>query len=244
MLIPIINFDYWGLPIYNIMCIAGLAAALLTLIKNENDLKVDSFQAEKINGSFIAAVPIALLFANISNWFLQPMIFGYPIWQRFALGGFAFYYGMLGFFAASALFLRLRKQNAAFWLNEVVPSLLILHAFGRVGCSLAGCCYGVRIEPLHISGGAINRFPAREVEALCLFIMYCVFQFKIKHSRLFWYLLSYAAIRFFIEFGRGDDRGRLFSDVLSPAQVTSLAILGLLFIMTAYRRWAIYKHKR
>ena len=62
------------------------------------------------------------------------------------------------------------------------------------------------------------------MEALCLFVMAGVFSRNIKNNRLFWYLCCYSILRFLLEFGRADDRGILFVDWLSPAQVTSILI--------------------
>ena len=136
------------------------------------------------------------------------------------MGGFSFYYGMFGFFVVSAIFLRIHKINCKFWINEIIPSVLLFHAFGRIGCSLSGCCFGTEITFL----GMDILFPAREMEAIALFIMYFVFELKIKESRFFWYLICYSILRFALEFGRADNRGELFVSWLSPAQITSIAI--------------------
>ena len=235
MLKPLINFDYWGLPIYNIMGIIGFIFAIRLILKKEKTMQVTPIFEEKINLSFIAAGFSSLVFANVANWFLFPQILNYPIMQRITLGGFSFYYGMLGFFGVSALLLRLQKVNFKFWINEIVPSVLIFHAFGRIGCSLAGCCYGKPITPFNLFGLTIDLFPAREIEALCLFILFFIFKYKIKKNRFFWYLICYSILRFFLEFGRGDDRGHLIFNSLSPAQVTSI------FIWVVLLAWGIYK---
>ena len=237
MLKPIFEFDYWGLPIYNIMAAVGALFALMTLLKKEKNLHLSAELEEKINRSFLIAGLLSLFFANVANWFLFPEILNYPLMQRVTLGGLSFYYGMFGFFAVSTLLLKLQKMDYKFWINEVIPSVLIFHAFGRIGCSLAGCCYGVQIEPINIFGLTIDRFPAREIESICLFIMFFVFQHVIKKNRFFWYLLSYSTIRFLLEYGRGDDRGRLIASILSPAQVTSI------FVWIALLGWGIYKIK-
>ena len=232
MLIPLIEFDYWGLPIYNVMGIIGFVLAALLLIRKETQKNLNPDYEMKINISFLLASLWALLLANVANWLLFPELLGYPLMERFYTGGFSFYYGMLGFTAISALLLWVQRTDFKYWINEIVPSILIFHAFGRVGCSLVGCCYGIRINETSVFGATTNLFPARELEALFLFIMFAVFQVLIKNNRLYWYLLSYAISRFFIEFGRGDPRGRLLTDVLSPAQVTSIVIVLILLSLT------------
>ncbi len=70
--------------------------------------------------------------------------FGGLIFSRF---GFVF----LGGFAAAivTLIFYIRKKKLAMWdVGDVgAPSLALGHAFGRIGCFAAGCCYG-RVVPV------------------------------------------------------------------------------------------------
>jgi len=219
VLYQIIEFEYWGLPIYNIMVAIGGLFATLILIDKQKKANTEPKVAEKVNLSFLLAGFSSLIVSNVINWFIFPETLGYPLLQRIAISGLSFYYGMFGFFAISIILLKIQKQDWKFWINEIIPSVLILHAFGRIGCSLAGCCYGVLL-----TNTLLERFPAREIEMICLIIMFFVFNYIIKNNRLFYYLLSYSIIRFFIEFGRGDNRGALITEILSPAQITSIII--------------------
>jgi len=60
------------------------------------------------------------------------------IWE----GGLIFYGGVVA--AALTAFLFARRQGWGFWtLGDIyAPSLAIGHAFGRLGCYAAGCCFG------------------------------------------------------------------------------------------------------
>ncbi|MCL1982007.1 MAG: prolipoprotein diacylglyceryl transferase, partial [Clostridiales bacterium] len=170
--------------------------------------------------------------ANVANWFLFPGMLKLALLQRIEQGGFSFYYGMLGFFCVSALLLRACRLDWKFWADQLVPSVLILHAFGRIGCSLSGCCYGAPVELFGVSFD----FPARELEAACLFCLYFLFEKKIRGHRFFWYLLCYSTLRFLLEFGRGDDRGVFLIEWLSPAQVTSVLIWAGLAVFMVFHR--------
>ena len=57
-------------------------------------------------------------------------------------GGLVFYGGFLA--AGFTAFLFARRQGWSFWtLADIyAPSLAIGHAFGRLGCFAAGCCFG------------------------------------------------------------------------------------------------------
>jgi len=234
MLKPLINFDYWGFPIYMIMGIAGIMAAILYITDVQDGMRCTAAIKTKINRSFAIAFAAGMLCSNIANWFLFPEILNYSLGQRLTDGGFSFYYGLCGFFVVAAILLKTSNVDHKFWINQFIPSVLIFHAFGRVGCSLSGCCYGKEISLL----GIHFAFPARETEAIALFIMFFIFRKKIKEHRLFWYLVYYSLLRFLLEFGRADDRGIMLVDWLSPAQITSILIwVGLVF----YRKRLIMK---
>ena len=124
--------------------------------------------------------------------------------------------------------------------RDLVPALPLFHAFGRVGCFLAGCCYGIPAP----AGWLGVTFPASAVEApsgvpLLPVQLYeaagCVLLFLLLDHLtdrgwpggrlLALYLALYAVFRFLLEFLRGDAvRGSL--GPLSTSQVISLAVLA------------------
>jgi phosphatidylglycerol:prolipoprotein diacylglycerol transferase len=68
----------------------------------------------------------------------------YPIETFFYLiGGFVFYGGLIG----SLLFLKMFtiQFDQPFWnyIGLFVPVIPLAHGFGRIGCFMAGCCYGM-----------------------------------------------------------------------------------------------------
>ena len=62
---------------------------------------------------------------------------------RYLSGGFVFYGGLFGALAAVWLFCRRRKVPFSQLGADLVPAVPLFHTFGRVGCFLAGCCYGI-----------------------------------------------------------------------------------------------------
>lgn len=100
-------------------------------------------------------------------------------------------------------------------------------ALGRVGCFIGGCCYGQALgesSPLRSAG--LVTHPAQLYEgALDLIVAVTLFSIR-KRPRapglLFrYYLLSYASIRFVMDFFRGDEKQML--GLLSYAQWFALA---------------------
>ena len=56
--------------------------------------------------------------------------------------GFVVYGGIIGGVLAAFLYCRLKKLNFWDYFDIVLPSVAVAQGFGRIGCFLAGCCYG------------------------------------------------------------------------------------------------------
>ena len=118
----------------------------------------------------------------------------------------------------------------------------LAHGFGRIGCALVGCCYGI---PYDGPGAVVYTdspaaplntplFPVQAVEAagefviaavLTVYIVRCRKQGKTPRS-LGLYLGLYAVLRFFLEFVRYDDRERGIFLGISTSQWISVAVLA------------------
>ncbi len=145
----------------------------------------------------------------------------------------------------------LRRHRMPIWetCDAFAPGIALGHAIGRLGCLMAGCCYGrpttVRwaitfTDPFAASnvGTPLNvpLHPTQLYEAgaeLLILIGLLVVERKGRAfpGRTFWgYILLYAISRFVIEFYRGDERGTVF-DVLSTSQFISLVLVPLSIVM-------------
>ena len=115
-----------------------------------------------------------------------------------------------------------------------------INGFGRIGCLMGGCCYGIKYDgPLHIvMSDNIARFPVQLVETLLLFMLAAFLIFKKTHSKnsstIIYYLTIYPSMRFLLEFLRGDRIRGIFLG-LSTSQWISLLILVCMIIYCHYR---------
>ena len=163
--------------------------------------------------------------------------------------GSVFYGGLLGSLFTAGLYLR-RKQDRADYADLGAVAIPLFHTFGRLGCFLTGCCYGVECKFGFIyrhavtpNANGVRRFPVQLVEmglnfALFLLLLSWIRKEKYKGRLLQWYLLIYPVYRFVLEFFRGDDyRGFLFG--LSTSQIISLLILLCNLIITLRRKQAV-----
>jgi phosphatidylglycerol---prolipoprotein diacylglyceryl transferase len=77
-----------------------------------------------------------------SRLFYMPnvsFIDAFKIWQG---GGLVFYGGFIGGILATIGYARVQKLPMAKFLDVCAPSVLVGLALGRVGCFMAGCCFG------------------------------------------------------------------------------------------------------
>lgn len=143
-------------------------------------------------------------------------------------GGFVFYGGLLGgmlFLLCYRFVLRLPLSKENFW--PIVPSLTIGHGVGRIGCLLAGCCFGKETDwwwGIHLHGA--HRHPTQILEALFLTGL-GIYLLRARRSIMELaavYLVSYGLLRFGVEILRGDKvRGEW--GAMTPSQWISLGLI-------------------
>ncbi len=155
-------------------------------------------------------------------------------------GGSVFYGGLIGAIFVFYVYTKIKKLSFGDYSDIGAMAIPLFHFFGRIGCFLSGCCYGIEWEhgltyshSLVESANGVPRFPVQLVEAglnLLLFFVLLYLYKKGKANRriLALYLLIYPVYRFILEYFRGDSyRGFLFG--LSTSQLISV----ILFVISA-----------
>ena len=248
---------YWNLggtlfPTYSLLTLLGAAAAWLYF---HRQLKARGENPGRTEQAFLFGVLGALVGAKFLYLLLQlpqllqdlPLLAADPaaFSARYLSGGFVFYGGLFGALAAVWLFCRRRKVPFSQLGADLVPAVPLFHTFGRVGCFLAGCCYGIpapagwpgvtfRVSPVAPNGVALR--PVQLYEAAgCLLLFLLLHRLARRgwkgEALLLVYLAAYALFRFALEFLRGDAaRGMwgVFSTSQLLALVTLAAVLPLL----------------
>ena len=126
----------------------------------------------------------------------------------------------------------IRKHKLPIWktFDVLTPALALSHAFGRLGCLGAGCCYGrptgswfgVRLysDLVDRQHQGVLLHPTQLYECFALTLLFSGLIYTFRHKRFdgqvfFTYLLIYPIIRSFIETFRGDIiRGFIIDGVL------------------------------
>jgi len=159
---------------------------------------------------------------------------------------FVFYGGFIGAVAAVGWYCK--KYSVPFddAAGLLVPAVPLFHSFARVGCFMAGCCWGV--ESAHgivftrsdVAPLGVPLLPVQLYESafnLLLFFILALISRRIRTriSLLPLYCTLYGTGRFFLEFYRGDaHRGIFFG--LSTSQWISLVLLALSAWFFLHRR--------
>ena len=136
---------------YGLMIGIGIIAAYLTAESRAKKLKLDP---EKIFG----LVLWCLIFGYLGSKILYCItvideIIADPAFILHSLqNGWVVYGGLIGGILGGYLYCRHKKVNFLSYFDLAVPSVALAQGFGRIGCFLAGCCYGRETEsPLGIT---------------------------------------------------------------------------------------------
>lgn len=150
-------------------------------------------------------------------------------------GGFVFYGGLIGALIFLAIFRSIDRKLNFRVLSPMLPALVLGHAIGRIGCFLAGCCFGRPTD--HFWGIYLHdhyRHPTQLIEALALFMMglYFLKSHKDKFLLFCYYLIWYGTLRLIVEALRGDiARGQWGPFTPSQWISTGLLVMGFIFLI-------------
>ena len=154
-----------------------------------------------------------------------------------------FFNYFLTLLAGSVLVLRIMNQPILLYMDIMILGAGLLFAFGRIGCFMAGCCYGkpsylgIRYDKHHTKNGfprllrKVRLLPIQLIESMWLFAVtvFCtllVFTSETPGITLSTFLILLALGRFVLEFFRGDPM-RPYTLGLSQAQWTSSVMLSV-----------------
>ena len=137
-------------------------------------------------------------------------------------------------------------------LDIMAVTTCLVHMSGRLGCFMAGCCYGKPTDsaigvtftdaacyarPLHTP-----LYPTQLLEAAYIFFVLMIILY-IRGRRIFYgqlfllYIMLYAIGRSILEIYRGDSkRGFVIDDLLSHSQLIAIILIaGAIYF---YYRWS------
>ena len=163
--------------------------------------------------------------------------------------GGVFYGGLIA--AVTVALAYIWRHRMPMWTTTDVfaPGIALGHVVARLGCLLAGCCFGRPTSvpwaisfhdpnafatsgtPLGVSLHPTQLYEAGAEALILVFLLAFERRGRPFPGRTFWsYMLLYGVSRFIIEFYRGDPRGTVF-DALSTSQFVSVILVPLSVVM-------------
>lgn len=268
----ILSFNLFGketsIYLYGIFIAVGILACLIVYFlytkKRGMAQKVQDF------GFVCAIVAIALgfliakLYQAFYNYLENPDK-GFDFYNAgiTAMGGFiggaatfiAVYFGV-GSLIFKGKDKGLHVKQFGILLNVASLCIIIAHAFGRVGCLMAGCCHGAYLGAEYVVGGIYMKaggrwgyyVPTQLYEALFLFVLFAVLSilyFKRCNILMHIYLIAYGVWRIIIEIFRTDARGAMILG-LAPSQWQSIIFIvgGVALLLFYYFRHIPFFNKK
>ena len=239
------------MPAYGFMVAMGYAAAIFYLLKSRassaitREAAADLVFYSALAGILGAKAVFAATYWNDLGPDLASKLF--YILKSFRYG-FVFYGGLGAGAAAFFVYCRRNKLNFLKAADHFSPALALAHGFGRIGCFMAGCCYGrpssgsfaiAFSDPLSEVPQAylgVPLYPAQLIEAAGNFLIFGGLVWLSRRAKLLpggiifaAYILAYSVLRFMVEMLRGDDRGGAWLG-LSPAQLISVFVASAAII--------------
>lgn len=230
---------------YGVLILAGFAAGYLLVHWNARQrvLTIDRREILWLTGIVLACSMAGAKIFDVLVMLPDIIVSGWSLLDAFTGGGFMFYGGVAGALIGFVWYCRAHRLDLPAWLDLYAPALALGQVFGRMGCFMAGCCYGAPTDcPLglvfdHPDNAVTPRglalHPTQVYEAGFALVLFVLLQVLWRRRRpripgglMAVWVFGYAVFRFGVEFIRFDPRGGLLLGLLTPSQVISLLLIA------------------
>lgn len=249
---PYLNIFGKQIPYYGLLFTFGLIIGGATALVRSKKRKLNTFDV-------LCAAVFAGIFGILGAKLLSVItsmdyIIEYKIpFINVIKNGFVFYGGLIGGFLGLLLFCKIYKLPLIDFADVFAVSVPLGHAFGRIGCFISGCCFGIPhsgflsviytqpVDPNTPVGTPL--LAIQLIESVALFLLYIVLVILYYKGKSVGvcsavYVVTYAVLRFTLEFFRGDAaRGFLLG--VSTSQIISVYLILAMIIVFIY--WKILK---
>jgi phosphatidylglycerol:prolipoprotein diacylglycerol transferase len=252
----LIHTKWLSIPTYGVL----VAAAFLTALWLAGKLAA----RQGLNTDAVTNLGIYCALAALGGAKLMMFLVDIPYYTEhpgeiFSLGtlraGGVFYGGLIAALAVAWWYLRKTKLPPLQTADVFAPAIALGHGIGRIGCFMAGCCWGISCDrPWAVTftdpkandlvGVPLNRplHPTQLYESFSEFIIFAILYRMIgkRHADgaiIATYLILYGIVRFIVEFYRFHEQGLLWGTPLDASQWISLALFlaGTVYLVRVRR---------
>ena len=248
----LLHFGNFSLPTYGFMAAMGLICGLLLIVRLGRDRGIDPDKLWNLGIvailSGVAGAKLLMLLVDFGYYSEHPgEVFSLSTLQA----GGVWSGGLVLAIVMCVWYMRRNQMPVLASCDVFAPGLALGHAFGRLGCFAAGCCWG---RETHVPWAVTFKNPLAEqivgtplgiplhptqlyelvLElANCVFLVWLLRRKKFEGQIIGTYLITYGIGRYFTEFFRGDPgRGELFG-FMTDTQGIAVALViagGLLWL--------------
>lgn len=212
-------------------------------------------KVKKLNDDLLFNLAIFVL---IFGWIGGKILFIFVEFKQFLASpmsvigseGFVVYGGIISGLITIIVYCRLKKMDFFMYIDVIVAGVALNQAFGRIGCFLAGCCYGrettsaigVVFPAGCMAPSGVKLLPTQLFSAGGDFLLFIVLVILINTKKYIKgvpmgvYLTGYAIGRAIVECFRSDARGTV--GALSTSQFISIfaGIAGVILLLFIIKR--------
>jgi phosphatidylglycerol:prolipoprotein diacylglycerol transferase len=223
---------------YGLFVALGFVAGLLVTMKIGKDQGTPPQQVLDMGFIIILGAGIgsraAFVLMNFSFYRQHPVDI-FKIWE----GGLVFSGGLIAVLLFMGVYLW--KRGISYWaMGDLwAPGIALGQGIGRIGCFMAGCCYGKSTEmpwgvvftnadslaPLNVSIHPTQLYSALSGLAIFLILLFLRSKKTFEGRILIWFLILHSTARLYIERFRGDPRGLVPGTEMGSTQLIALLIL-------------------
>ncbi|MCF8081747.1 MAG: prolipoprotein diacylglyceryl transferase [Deltaproteobacteria bacterium] len=183
---------------------------------------------------------------NFSHYMDRPLD-SFKIWE----GGLVFSGGIVAALLTVIAYVKRHRLSFLRIGDLWAPGLALGQGIGRIGCLMAGCCYGrptngdwgiVFTNPRALAPLHIPLHPTQIYASLSGFLLFGILLFIRKKKQfqgqvVVWFLILHSTARLFMERFRGDDRGMLLGSEMTLTQgLTLLILVGAIVALFVLKR--------
>lgn len=230
---------------YGLMIALGIVCCVL----------LATYRAKKyqMNPDAILDIAIFSILAGFIGAKLMYVIVEFPAFLRDPMSvlgseGFVVYGGIIMGVLTAIVYCRIKKLDFMKYFDLCAPSISLAQGFGRIGCLLAGCCYGRATDAWYgivfpesaLAPAGVKLIPTQIISSVGNFAIMAVLLWYYKRAKHTgnvgaMYMLLYGIGRFLVEMLRNDSRGAV--GMLSTSQFISLFIVaGALVLFQVNKR--------
>ena len=155
----------------------------------------------------------------------------FMLWE----GGLVWYGAFLGALGAALIYFRAKRLNGWIWTDTAIPFVALGQAIGRIGCLMAGCCYGrptdlfwgITFTRSEIAPAGMALHPTQIYDMLLDLGIFLILFFRrdrvtFRGEQILSYIFLYGATRTIVEAFRGDPRGLWLWGTVTTSQLIGI----------------------